>query len=625
MSIATSERDMADYQTHLPLGGVSGLAKPNIVREHRGDGSFVLRSAERLLPYDRCIGDWLCRWASRTPDAVFLAERSSIEGSRTWRTVTYAQALEQVRRIGQSLLDLELDFGRPIVALSDNSVNLGLLSLAVMHVGGSISIISSAYSRVASGRSRLYSMLDQINPCLIYAEDASHYGDVIGNYGAAAPAVYTLNSPADALSFETLIAAPATSAVDAAFEKILGSTPARMLLTSGSTGKPKLVVNTHQMLCANQQMISQCWHFVDQHSPVVLDWLPWSHTFGANHNFNLVLRNGGTLYIDDGRPMPGKIERTLENIREVRPTLFFNVPKGFDALLPYLENDPSLADALFGRLQMLFFAAAALPQKTADRLRAVAAQVGPRRIFLTTEWGSTETAPVVTSAHFESSDAKNIGVPVPGVELKFVPAHGKLEMRVRGESVFAEYRGDPEKTAEAFDEEGFYRIGDAGQLARADDPNAGIIFDGRVAEDFKLTTGTWVSVGPLRLRILSGLAPYAQDIVIAGHDRDEIGILIFPGPALRALAQDAEGAMTGAELVHREGVRDVLTKQLKSLSANVGSSQKPARALLLSAPPSLELGEVTDKGYVNQRVVLALRELEVQTLFSDADAVIRVQ
>lgn len=625
MSMAMSERDMTDHQVQLPLGVSSGLAKPNIVRQDREDGSFVLRSAENLLPYSRCIGDWLSQWASWTPATIFLAERTSHGGLRAWRTVGYAQALEQVRSIGQSLLDLKLDLSRPIVALSDNSVNLGILSLAVMHVGGSISIISSAYSRGATDHTKLYTMLDQINPCLIYAEDAKQYADIIGRYGTSVPVVYSVDSPSNAMSFDTLLSTRATFEVDAAFERIEPSTAARMLLTSGSTGKPKLVVNTHGMLCANQQMIAQCWHFVDQKQPVVLDWLPWSHTFGANHNFNLVLRNGGTLFIDDGRPMPGKIEWTLENIREVKPTLFFNVPKGYDALLPSLESDPELADALFGRLQMLFFAAAALPQKTADRLRAVATHVGRDQLFLTTEWGSTETAPVITSAHFHSDDAKNIGVPVPGVELKFVPIQGKLEMRVRGESVFSEYRGDPEKTSEAFDEEGFYRIGDAGFLANADDPNSGIVFDGRVAEDFKLTSGTWVSVGPLRVRLLSGLTPYAHDVVIAGHDRDEIGILVFPSAALRSLAGDADGAMTGAELVRCKGVREVLLEQLETLGVDVGSSQRPARALLLSTPPSLELGELTDKGYVNQRAVLTLRKLEVQTLFSDDDAVIRVQ
>ncbi|WP_109477567.1 feruloyl-CoA synthase [Paraburkholderia sp. C35] len=608
-----------------PLVRADALAVPKIVREDRSDGSFILRSAELLQPYHRRVGEWLVEWANRTPDAVFVAERDGASPDNSWRSVTYAEALDKVRRIAQSLLDLNLPSGGSIVALSDNSVNLALLSLAAMHVGAPIAILSSAYSRIAKDYTKLHSMLEQLSPALIYAEDGQMYSRAAESFQGRCRIAYSRNVRPGALAFSGLEEATPTDAVDQAFFAITPQTPARLLLTSGSTGKPKVVVNTHDMLCANQQMMAQCWRFVDHSRPVVLDWLPWSHTFGANHNFNLILRNGGSLYIDDGRPMPGMIERTVQNLKEIRPTLFFNVPRGYDALLPWLESDREAAAALFERVDMVFFAAAALPQKTADRLTAVAATVRDDPVFFTTEWGSTETSPVVTSAHFATSDARNIGVPVPGIELKFVPAQDKLEMRVRGPSVFSTYRDDPERTRAAFDEERFYCIGDAGRLVDPDDPSRGVLFDGRVAEDFKLTTGTWVSVGTLRVRAISALSPYIQDAVITGHDRDEVGLLLFPTAALRALAQDHTAEMSGDELAACQEIRLELEDALTRLGSGWGSSQRPTRAMLLTAPPSLESGEITDKGYVNQRAVLTLRASEVERLYSNHHAVIHLR
>jgi len=607
-----------------PLARPGALAIPHILREDRDDGSFVLRSADLLQPYHRRVGEWLIEWARKTPNATFVAERDVDNSCNTWREVSYAEAFDKVRRLGQALFNLNLPEGATVVALSDNSVNLALLSLAAMHVGKPIAIVSSAYSRVASDSTKLHALLDQLAPAVIYAEDGGVYGRAIDSYPGRRHVVYTRNVRPGAISFSDLEATAPTDAVEQAFLGVTSQTPARLLLTSGSTGKPKVVINTHDMLCANQQMIAQCWRFVDRAQPVVLDWLPWSHTFGANHNFNLILRNGGSLYIDDGRPVPGMIERTVQNLKDVRPTLFFNVPRGYDTLLPLLEKDPEATSALFERLDMLFFAAAALPQKTADRVRALASTVRDDPVFFTTEWGATETSPVITSAHFSTSDSRNIGVPVPGIELKFVPCQDKLEMRVRGPSVFSIYRDDPERTEVAFDEERFYCIGDAGRLADPNDPNRGVIFDGRVAEDFKLTTGTWVSVGALRVRVVSALNPYIQDAVVTGHDRDEVGLLLFPSMALRALANDHASEMSGDELAACEEVQQALTQALSDFGAGLGSSQRPVRAVLLSTPPSLELGEITDKGYVNQRAVLTLRAEEVERLYSDHHAVIRV-
>jgi len=615
---------LTDVLRRSPLLNPDALATPYILREDRADGSFVLRSADLLKPYHRRVGEWLIEWSRKTPEATFIAERDADGPRNIWREVSYVRALECVRRLGQGILDLKLPAGSSIVALSDNSVNLALLSLAAMHVGVPISIVSSAYSRAAKDHSKLHAMLDQLAPAVIYAEDGEVYGRAIEGYPRRCRAVYARNARPDSITLSELEAGVVTDAVEQAFIAVTPQTPARLLLTSGSTGKPKVVVTTHDMLCANQQMIAQCWRFVDQARPVVLDWLPWSHTFGANHNFNLILRNGGSLYIDDGRPVPGMVERTVQNLKEVKPTLFFNVPRGYDALLPLLEKDPAATCAFFERLEMLFFAAAALPQKTADRMKALAATVRDEPVFFTTEWGATETAPVITSAHFATTDSRNIGVPVPGVELKFVPCQDKLEMRVRGPSVFTAYRDDPQRTDAAFDEERFYRIGDAGRLVDPNDPNLGVIFDGRVAEDFKLTTGTWVSVGTLRIRVISALNPYIQDAVITGHDRDEVGLLLFPSMALRALANDHASQMSGDELAACEEIRAVLTQALTAFGAGMGSSQKPTRALLLSAAPSLELGEITDKGYINQRAVLTHRAGDVDRLYSGHVGVLRV-
>ena len=596
------------------------LATPSIDRTDRADGSFVLRSTEPLQPYERCVGDWLEYWAREDGNRIFVAEQAGTG----WRLLSYADTLAAVRSVAQSLLDLGVAPDAPVVVLSDNSVNLAILSLAAMHVGRRIAVVSSAYTRMARDHAKLHAILDRLKPGLLYAEQADVYGAAISTWQPHCPVVYTVGEEqVGALSFDRLLSTQPGPAVDAAFQAVTGDTVAKLLLTSGSTGAPKMVPNTHAMLCANQQMIAQCWRFIDRAQPVVLDWLPWSHTFGANHNFNLVLRNGGTLYIDGGRPAPDAIGPTLQALRKVRPTLFFNVPRGYDVLLPYLEADDTLAAALFGRLDMLFFAAAALPQQLAERLRAVAAGVRSAPLFLTTEWGSTETSPVITSAHFETVDTRNIGVPVPGVELKFVPCDHKYELRVRGPSVFPCYLGDLDKTRDAFDEEGFYRMGDAGKLADPENPSAGVIFDGRVSEDFKLTTGTWVSVSTLRANAVAALAPFAQDVVVSGHDRDEVGLLIFPTPTLRALAGYAEPQPCGKSLGEHPAVQAALAEALARLGRNAGSSQRAARAVLLSSPPSIEQGEITDKGYINQRAVLTLRADDVARLYSDCASVIR--
>jgi feruloyl-CoA synthase len=584
------------------------LAPQRTVRVGFDDGSFVLRSPEPLVPYARCTGEWLDRWAAETPDAPAFSERAADGG---WRRLSWAEARARVGRVAQSLLEMRLAPQAPIVVLSDNAIDHLLLMLAGMHIGRAVCTVSSAYCRLTQDHTKIHGILNTLGPALIYASDASVYGPAIASSGLAAPVVFSRGAAGfpGALHFDSLLQAAEGPAVLDAFQAIVPDTHAKYLLTSGSTGHPKVVINTHRMLCANQQMVAQAWRFVDAEKPVIVDWLPWSHTFGGNHNLNLVLRNGGTLVIDEGRPAPGLIEKSVANVCEVRPTLYFNVPRGLDMLLPFLEADEGKAQAFFSRLRAVFYAGAALPQSTWDRLQALAMHTRGEPVWLTTSWGSTETSPAVTSAHWRLDRAGNIGLPLPGLELKFVPNGEKLELRVRGVSVFPGYRDAPQLTAQAFDAEGYYRIGDAGLLADPHRPELGVVFNGRVAEDFKLTTGTWVSVGTLRVRLVSALAPLAQDVVITGHDRDEVGALIFPTPQALALPADELQTHVAAALhaLRAEGG---------------GSSQVPARALVLNEPPSADAGEITDKAYVNQSAVLKRRAAEVAALYAGVPGVI---
>lgn len=577
------------------------LAPPRATLEQRADKSMILRSPEPLGPVDRCVGVWLERWAQQTPDAPYLTERAA-DGS--WRRLSYRQVRQAVGAVAQACLDLNLPQGKPIVVLSDNAVDHALLVLAAQHIGRPVCTVSSAYSRMGDF-DRLAAIVATLDPALLYASDGAVYGAALRAVAGGRPVVLSAGADAvpGALVFNQLLQVAETAAVMAAFEHVGPQTHAKYLLTSGSTGTPKVVINTHQMQCVNQQQITQLWPFLLQDTPVVLDWLPWSHTFGANHNFNMVLRHGGELIIDEGRPMPGLVEKTVANLREISPTLYFNVPKGFDALLPFLEKDAELAAKFFARLRLVFYAGAALPQPLWERLEAVAQKTRGEPVFFTSAWGSTETAPLVTSVHFPIPRAGNLGLPAPGIDLKFVPNADKFELRVRGPSIFPGYRNAPDLTAQAFDEEGYYKIGDAGYLVDAERPEAGVVFNGRIAEDFKLITGTWVSVGALRLRAIAALAPLAQDVVITGHDRDEVGLLVFAGPAA--------AAMSG------EQIRDALQAGLQQLAADAhGSAQRPTRAMVLTEPPSAAAGEITDKGYLNQRAVLTRRAEQVQALYA---------
>lgn len=583
------------------------LAPPAATLEPRADGSFVLRSSEPLGDYARCVGEWLEHWAVQTPEAPAVAERQG-DG---WRRLGWGELRAQVARVAQALLDMDLAPDAPVVVLSDNAIDHLLLTLATQHIGRASCTVSSAYCRLTRDYAKVHGILKTLQPALVYAADAAVYGPAIASSGLNVPVVFSqgAHTVPGALDFARLLATPETPAVAEAFAAITPDTTAKYLLTSGSTGTPKVVINTHRMLCANQQMIAQAWRFLRHEKPVLVDWLPWSHTFGGNHNLHMVMCHGGTLVIDEGRPAPGLIEKSVANLAEVQPTIWFNVPRGFDMAMPLLEADDDLARRVLGRLRAVFYAGAALPQASWERLQALARRVLGREVWLTTSWGSTETAPAVTSAHWRMERAGVIGGVLPGLSLKFVPNGEKLEMRIHGVSIFPGYRHAPELSAQAFDEEGYYRIGDAGYLADPEQPERGVVFNGRVAEDFKLTTGTWVSVGTLRLRVVSAFAPYAQDAVITGHDRDQIGVLVFPTAAALQMPRDLLDAhiARGLAVLRAEGG---------------GSSQVPACALILDEPPNADAGEITDKGYLNQRAVLQRRAAQVEALYAGGPGVI---
>ena len=563
------------------------FAPARVAVEKRADGSTILRSPQKLGPYARCVTQWLSDWSDRAPDRFFLCERKP-DG---WRKLTYREAYGAARRIGQALLERNLSKERPVAILSDNGVDHALLTLGAMHVGIPVAPISPAYSLMSKDYAKLKYIFDLVQPGLVFADDPEKYKTALATVGAKSTPV------------AELLEVNPGSLMEREFLKIGEDTVAKILFTSGSTGLPKGVINTHRMLCANQQMIAQAWPFLEEKPPVVVDWLPWNHTFGGNHNFNLVLRNGGTIYVDGGKPVPGLVEQTVANLREVSPTLYFNVPRGFDLLMPYLEKDEALRASFFKELDALFYAAAALPQNLWDRIRKLRPD-----LTLLSAWGSTETSPLATSVHFPIDRPGVIGLPVAACELKLVPNAGKLEVRVRGPNVMPGYFKRPDLTEKAFDEERFYRIGDAAKFADAADPAKGVVFDGRVAEDFKLSTGTWVHVGAMRVKLIAAGDPLIQDAVITGHDRAEVGALLFLAPSSKDLSADF--------------IRSKLGAVLERLAHEPGSSTCVMRLLVLAEPPSIDANEITDKGYLNQRAVLERRAALVEKLYASAEQIV---
>lgn len=579
----------------------------------RDDGSLRIASTEPLLPHPLRLTDRLQQWAAKAPDRTLAAKR---DAQGIWRHLSYRDAVHGARSIAQALLDIGLGPERPLAILSDNDLEHLLLMLGAMWAGVPCAPISPAYSLLSQDHAKLRHILGALTPGLVFAANGSAYARAID---AALPAgtPLTLATGAvegrHALQFADLLATTPTDAVDEAHARVGPDTIAKILFTSGSTQAPKGVINTQRMLCSNQQMILQCFPCLGETPPVLVDWLPWNHTFGGNHNVGLTIWNGGTLYIDDGKPTPALIGHTLRNLREIAPTVYFNVPKGFEEIANALEHDAALRDTLFSRVQMFFFAGAGLSQPVWDQLDRLAEAACGERIRMLTGLGMTETAPFAICANGGDVRSGHIGLPAPGIELKLVPSGDKAELRYRGPNVAPGYWRLP-STAH-FDDEGFYASGDAVRLVDPADPQRGLAFDGRIAEDFKLATGTFVSVGPLRARAIAVGDPCVQDVVVTGLNRNEIGLLVFPrADRCRVLAGLPADAPL-AEVLAAPPVRAFFQHWLDALhDTGTGSATRVARALLLAEPPAIDRGEVTDKGSINQRAVLACRAALVEQL-----------
>jgi feruloyl-CoA synthase len=581
------------------------LCAPEVLVDRRADGTIYLKSGRTLPPYPDKLTDRLMHWAIAAPDRVFMADRGA-DGS--WRKITYAQTLAKVRRIGAALLTRNLSAERPIVILSGNDLEHALLGLAANYVGIPYAPISPAYSLISSDFGKLRHIVNLLTPGLVFAGNAQ--------YQRAIQAVVPPDVEVIFGSIDQLDAAP--EAADVAHARVTPDTIAKFLFTSGSTGNPKGVINTQRMWCSNQAMIVSALQFFADEPPVIVDWAPWHHTAGGNHDVGLVIHNGGTMYIDGGKPLPGAIDETVRNLREIAPTWYFTVPKGYEALLPFFRADAALRNNFFSRLKVLWFAGAGLAQHVFDEWKDMAWRSCHEDILFLTGLGSTETAPYAFGRMWDATNATNIGLPPPGVDVKLVPLDGKYEARLRGPNITPGYWREPKLTTEAYDEEGFYRLGDALKFDDPAQPEKGLLFEGRIAEDFKLATGTWVHVGPLRVSFIAHCAPYVKDAVIAGADRDFIAALIFPDlDACRRLAPDLKDA-NAADIVAHESVRREFGFLLGSFAkAATGSSNRVVRAILCDAPPSLDAGEATDKGSINQRMVLKNRAALVDELYAD--------
>jgi feruloyl-CoA synthase len=585
----------------VPPLTVELFADPQIEVEHATDGSLLVRSRDPLREHPPTIVHAFRRRAALHPDRVLATEPAG--GDR--RTLTWGRALDQAASGAQALLDAGLSADRPLMILSGNSLAHLSLILAAHTAGVPVISVSTAYSLVARDHERLRAVAGLARPGLVVADDAQAYDAALASIADTCGA----ERIAGRAAIGELLATPATGAVDRAFAGLAPGTTAKLLLTSGSTGTPKAVITTHRMLVANQQALTQIWPFLRDEPPVLVDWLPWSHTFGGNHNLNQVLYNGGTLHIDHGRPAPGAFDATVDALRRHPPTVYYNVPAGYALLAPRLEEDPALAMRFFSRLRFAFYAAAALPPALWEQMRALADRHADHHVALTASWGTTETAPAATSAHFESAVCGCIGVPIPGTTIKLTPEADKLEIRVKGPNVTPGYYDDPPATAAAFDADGFYRTGDAVRLVDPHDPGQGLMFDGRLAEDFKLSTGTWVTVGRLRPALISALG-VVTDAVITGHDRDEVGALVWIDQAAAARACGGDEPVTLDDL----RLRSLLANRLARHNAGAGSASQVRRLLILEEPPSIDAGEITDKGYVNQSAVLRRRADLVERL-----------
>jgi feruloyl-CoA synthase len=583
-----------------------------------------LRSEAPLQPYARTLGDRLEHWAAVVPERTLFARRRRGADGTTgdWEHLSFAAALDGARRIGQALTNRRLDAERPVLILSDNDLDHALLALACLHVGVPYCAVSPAYSLLSQDFGKLRHVMSTLTPGLVFASDGARYGAALDalvpadcEVALSEPDGFVRADGGAVTPFADLRATEPGAGAEAAHRAVGPDSIAKFMFTSGSTKLPKAVVITQRMWCANQQQLAQSMPVLAEDGLVLVDWLPWNHTFGGNHNFGMVVYNGGTLYIDDGKPTPGGMPETLRNLREIAPTVYFNVPTGFEVIARSMHEDETLRRNLLRRVRLFFYAAAGLSQPIWDALHAAQEREIGERIVMGTGLGMTESGPFALFVNSTEVRSGDLGVPCPGLEIKLVPVDGKTEVRYRGPNITPAYWRNPEATRECFDAEGFFRTGDAVAWIDPADPQRGLRFDGRIAEDFKLATGTFVSVGPLRARIAAAGAPYVHDTVLTGINRHEIGALVFPTPAVRRLAPGLAPDAPMAEVLAAPAVRAVFQDLADTVARGAtGSATRVARWLVLDAPPSSDRGEITDKGTINQRAVLQHRAALVEAL-----------
>lgn len=591
----------------------------SVSREFRKDGTILLQSNDQLGPVVDRTGDWLHKWDAATPDHIFIAERSGAG----WREETYASTLQKVRAIGASLVARGMGPDTPIIIMSGNGVDHGLLSLAAQYVGVPTVPVAEQYSLIKGAHGRLRHAIELVKPKMAYVIDADQYSEALKMDALDGIEVVATRPHGHAVTaFDDLLKGDASVDIDAAFAKVTPETVAKILMTSGSTSAPKGVLTTHRMMCTNQEQIAVSLPFVRDKPPVIVDWLPWNHVFGGSHNFNLMLANGGSFYVDDGKPVKGLFDRTVENLQMVTGTLAFNVPLGFDMLLAAMTKDENLRRRYFENLDMIFYAGASLGQETWTGLENMAMEVKDEIPLMTSSWGLTETAPATMIQQEPTEKSGVVGVPMAGVTVKLLPDDDmRCEVRVKGPNIMKGYFEDPEKTKEAFDEEGFFVTGDAMVFLDNEDPNKGMRFDGRISEDFKLVSGTWVRAAGLRVEMMSLLTPLATDLVVTGQDRNEIGVMIIPNREALAEAgydmTEDKGALVCPQLLAE--IHHRLNERAGRVS---GSSTRISRALVLSEPPSLADGEITAKGNLNYRKVQTRRSDLLNRLYDNADAAV---
>jgi len=601
----------------LPLRPVRFFS-PDVALTRRDDRAYLMRSLEPLADYDNRIGDWLDRWAQKAPDRTFLVEQTS-SGERI---ISYSEAHEEALALAEGLLSYELGPDRPLAILATNSIDHALVMLAALYIGIPIAPIAPAYALQSTDYKKLSHSFRLLTPGLLVVEDGALYRHAVEQ--SLEPDIPTIALRNASPKMRTVRALRGEGrrrdAVRAAAARVGRETIAKYLFTSGSTGMPKAVINTHGMICSNSQMKRQVAPFLADEPPIMVDWAPWNHTAGGNSNLSIILHNGGTLYIDRGKPTPALFGLSLELLKRVSPTLYFNVPRGYELLIPRLEADHALREHFFRRLKFLWYAAASMQPATWFALERLAVETVGHRVLTVAGLGMTETSPIALFGNVHASGPGVVGIPVPGVELKLIPHENSFEIRYRGPNVTSGYWRDPAATTSAFDEEGFLRSGDLVSFIDLERPKAGLRFDGRIYEDFKLSSGTKVSAGKLRLDALDALRPLAEEVVVVGADRKDVRILVFPDWEVCASTVGLNHTVKPAELAADKALRAIFEERLARLApAGAGSSNRIVAALLVEVPPSSAAGELTEKGTVNSRALQRNRPELLDILFGDSD------